>query len=42
MNIEYETAKFLGEEFQRETFESLTKRKASDLEYSLNGFIKIN
>lgn len=37
--MKYEKAKFLGEEFQRETLESLAERNATDLEFAMNGFI---
>lgn len=36
-----EKVKFFGEDFTRETFESLCERKATSLEFALNGFIVI-
>lgn len=40
-DIKTETVKFLGEPFLRETFESLSARKASEMEFAMNGFITI-
>lgn len=39
--METEIVKWLGSDWERETFESLSKRKATELEFALNGWIRI-
>ena len=39
--MEFEEVKFFGVPWTRETFESLVQRKATEDEFTFNGFIKI-
>lgn len=39
--MKFEKVKSFGEMWERETFESLVERKATEIEFAFNGFIKI-